>query len=352
MKPIVLVDADVLGRQRTGDESYVENVLRELGARDDAGMRIAAVTRDPSLIPSGIEAVSLSTRSQIRRMLFGLPAIVRRLQPALVHYQYIAPPRSAAPVAVTVHDLSFEDQPRFFSLPDLLAFRMLVPRSVRGAAVVFTVSEWTRKRIADRYGVPAGRIVVTPNGVDEIFRPEGERLSGAPPFILFVGAIQPRKDPTTAVEALAGLDKDLHLVFAGPSKRGATDLRRLVERLGLTERVSFRGYVGKNELAVLYRSAECLIFPSRYEGFGLPVLEAMASGTPVVASRATSIPEIAGDAAELVEPGRPDAFADGVRRALSQRTRLSEAGLVRAGLYTWAETAKRTLAAYREVVGP
>jgi glycosyltransferase involved in cell wall biosynthesis len=123
-----------------------------------------------------------------------------------------------------------------------------------------------------------------------------------------------------------------------------------VSRLGLEERVDLAGHVQREELAALYRGAACLVFPSRYEGFGLPVLEAMASGTPVVAAAAGAVPEVAGDAAILVEPGQPEAIADGITRALANRERLVAAGLQRAAQFSWTDTARRTLAVYRELL--
>jgi glycosyltransferase involved in cell wall biosynthesis len=189
---------------------------------------------------------------------------------------------------------------------------------------------------------------VTPNGVDPAFKPEGAHPEGFP-YVLFVGAIEPRKDPVLAVEALARVDDDVRMIMVGPPKRAIGELREAIERLGLSRRVDLRGYVTKDELAALYRGARCLLFPSRYEGFGLPLLEAMACGTPVVATRAGAIPEVAGDAAVLVERD-PEAIAEGVRRAESLREQLRAAGIARASQFSWAETARRTLAAYREAI--
>src|SRR5207247_3268852 len=125
------------------------------------------------------------------------------------------------------------------------------------------------------------------------------------PYALFVGTLQPRKDPLAALEALALIDADLRLVLVGPDKGSGDEARRRASRLGLNGRVEFVGHVEKQKLAELYRGAECLVFPSRYEGFGLPVVEAMASGTPVVAAASGSVPEGAGDAAVLVDPSAP-----------------------------------------------
>ena len=182
-----------------------------------------------------------------------------------------------------------------------------MPRAARRAARVLTLSELTKRDLVELYGVPEERIVVTPPGVDPVFTPNGPSPDGEP-YLLFVGSLQPRKDPVAAIEALALLgDESPRLVLVGPDKGGRADAERAAERAGVASRVEFRGHVPLDELAALYRGAACLVFPSRYEGFGLPVLEAMASGTPVVATTAGALPEAAGDAAILVaraEPGR------------------------------------------------
>jgi glycosyltransferase involved in cell wall biosynthesis len=348
MKPLVAIDADVLGRRRTGDETYAAALLRELAPIADRE-RLVAVTRRPDLVPDGIEALELRARSQAARMAVGLPRALRRLRPRLGHFNYVVPPLYRGPAVVTVHDLSFESDPSLMSPRDRFMFRTFVPRSVRRADRVLTVSERTKRDLVERYGVSEQKIVVTPNGVDPIFRPN-DGPSDAPPYALFVGGIQPRKDPLTAIEALALVDGELRLVIVGNEKRGGDEVRSAVQRLGLESRVELIGYVEHEGLASLYRGAACLVFPSRYEGFGLPVLEAMASGTPVVATTAGAVPEVAGDAAILVEPGDPRALAEGVQQALAHREQLVEAGLERARQFTWAKTAQRTLGVYRELL--
>jgi glycosyltransferase involved in cell wall biosynthesis len=347
-EPLVVIDADVLGRRRTGDESYVSALLAEF-AKLDHGLRLAAVTRRPELVPEGVEPVSLDAHSQILRMSLGLPRLLRRLAPRLAHFQHVVPLGCPCQAVVTIHDLSFERHPELMSRRDRFVFRTMVPRSVRRAARVLAVSEWTKRDLVDHYAIREQKIIVTPNGVDPLFRPDGARRDGSP-YMLFVGTLQPRKNPLAALEALALVDAELRLVLVGPDKGSGAEARRTASRLGLNGRVEFAGHVEKQELAELYRGAACLVFPSRYEGFGLPVVEAMASGTPVVATAAGSIPEIAGDAAILVEPGDPVALAGGIERALADRVRLVPAGLERARRYTWAETARRTLAVYGELL--
>jgi glycosyltransferase involved in cell wall biosynthesis len=340
----IAIDADVLGRQRTGDETYVAALLRELRSVPE---EVFAVTRRPDLVPEGVEALELPARSQLTRMSFGLPRLLRRLRPDLAHFLYAIPPGYRGTSVVSIHDLSFEHLPDVMGRKDRLLFKTQVPRSARRADRVLTGSEWTKRDLVERYGLPEEAIVVTPYGVDPAFHPNGPRVDGH--YALFVGAIQPRKDPLTAVKALALVNSDLRLMLIGPEKVGAGRVREEVDRLGLGQRVDWRGHVEWNELATLYRGAAVLVFPSRYEGFGLPVLEAMACGTPVVATTAGAIPEVAGDAAVLVQPGDPVALAGGIERALADRERLVAAGLERARRYTWAETARRTLEVYREL---
>jgi glycosyltransferase involved in cell wall biosynthesis len=348
--PLVVIDADVLGRQRTGDETYVRALLHELAAARPTDLRLAAITRCPDLVPEGIEPVELPARSQVLRMSLKVPRLLRRLRPALVHFHHALPIACPSPAVVTVQDLSFERDLSVMPLRDRLIFRTAVPRAARRAARVLAISEATKRDLIELYGIPEEKIVVTPLAADPAFGPDGPTPNGEP-YALFVGALQPRKDATTAIEALSLIgDGAPRLVVVGPDKGGRADAERKAAELGLAGRVELRGHVPQDELAALYRGADCLVFPSRYEGFGLPVLEAMASGTPVVATTAGALPEVAGDAAILVEERNPVALAGGIERAIADRERLRAAGLERASRYSWAETARRTLEVYRELL--
>ncbi len=268
------------------------------------------------------------------------PRLLRRLGADLVHTQYALPPRLHCPGIVTVHDLSFEREPGLFSLKDQIVFRRAVPRAVRRAARVLTVSERTKRDIVQLYGVSSDQVVVTPNGVDPAFHPAPSDTVSQGSYVLAVGAIQARKNQLAGVEAASAVG--LPLVIVGPEKNPALarELRRLGARL--------EGHVEIERLAELYRDAACLVQTSRFEGFGLPVVEAMASGTPVVAVHEPALQEVAGDAAVFVAE---DGLADGIREALRDHERLSAAGLERARLFSWHATAERTLAVYREILG-
>jgi glycosyltransferase involved in cell wall biosynthesis len=334
---VVAFDADVLGRRRTGDETYALNLLRELGGLvSGTGIRLVAVTRRPDLVPEGVEPFELQARSQELRMAWGLPRALRRLRADLAHTQHALPLHPPCPCVVTVHDVSFERDASVMSRRDRTIFRLVVRRAARRALRVLTVSERTKADLVDLYGVDAGKIVVAPNGVDPVFSP-GE---GAHNYVLTVGAIQARKNQLAALEAAS--EVGLPLVVAGPEKDAslAAELRRRGAKL--------ESYVELERLVELYRGAACLVQSSRYEGFGLPVLEAMACGTPVVAVQDPALEEVAGGAAVVVPEPR---LADGIREAIRDRGRLAQAGLERAKSFSWRTTAERTLAVYREILG-
>ena len=333
-QPLVVIDADSLGRRRTGDETYVEGLLGALPSL--AGdLRLAAVTRFPELVPAGVEAIELAARSQELRMAWTLPRLLRRLRPALAHFLHAAPPRCPCAAVLTVQDLSFERDPAVMGRRDRWIFKRVVPWSARRAARIVAISERTKDDLVELYAVPREKITVTPLGVDDAFAPGDAPDS----YVLFVGSIEPRKNPLAA--ALAAREAGRKLVVAGPRKdeRLAGELERAGAEL--------RGYVTKDELAELYRGAACLVHPSRYEGFGLTVVEAMASGTPVVATPDAAVKEVAGEAAVFAEPGE---LAEAIVRATNERQRLAAAGLERARRFTWEETARRTVAVYREVL--
>ncbi|MDX6409066.1 MAG: hypothetical protein QOE13_2137 [Gaiellaceae bacterium] len=331
-RPVVLVDADVLGRHRTGDETYVTQLLRELpGVAQD--LRIVAVTRDASLVPDGVEPVQLSARSQELRMAVTLPRLLRRLRPDVAHFIHALPLHCPCPAVVTVQDLSWERDPSVFGFWDLATFKVFVRRAVRKAERVLAISERTKADLIELYKTTPDKVVVTPLAPDPAFVPGGEHDS----FLLYVSAIEPRKQPLAAIDAANAVGRKL--VVVGPAKD--PELAAELTRRG----ADVRGYVPKEELVRLYQQAACLVFPSRYEGFGLPVVEAMACGTPVVAAPERAMQEVAGEAAIFT-----DDLADGVRRALADRARLSAAGLERSKRFSWRETARITADVYRRVL--
>jgi len=326
--PLVVIDADVLGRNRTGDETYVRELLRALPAVGD-GLRFAAVTRRPELVPEGVEPVRLPARIQELRMAVRLPLLLRRLRPAL-------PPALPCPAVLTVQDLSFERDASLMGRRETTIFRIVVPRSARAARLVLAISQRTKDDLVELYGLPAERVVVTPLAVDEAFRPGGTRGE----YLLLTGSIELRKNPLAAADAARTVGR--RLVAVGPERDGA--LAAELRRRG----VDVRGFVSHEELVRLTQEAAALVFPTRYEGFGLPVAEAMACGTPVVATPDAAVREVGGDAVAYAEP---EAFAEAVARVLADPEPWSRAGLERATLFSWEATARTTVAAYREALG-
>ncbi len=290
----------------------------------------------------------------------------------LFHGPSFTLPPSFIPSLLTVHDLSFLRYPQG-AHPALLAWlSRAVPRSLRRARHVLADSENTRSDLIELMGVPAGRITVIGAGVDERFRPVTDpailadvraryRLSDR--FILGISTLEPRKNFTGLIAAFNRLatttDRpssvdDLHLVIAGGKGWLYDDIFAEADASPVRERIHFTGFVADEDLPALYTRADLFAFPSHYEGFGIPVLEAMACGTPVVCADNSSLPEVAGDAALLVAATDTDALADAMQRLLvdtSLRTGLIERGLAQVRKYTWEGAARRLLEVYEAVAG-
>jgi alpha-1,3-rhamnosyl/mannosyltransferase len=332
--PLVVIDADVLGRQRTGDETYVTELLRALPGVGD-GLRFAAITRRPDLVPPGVEPIELPARIQELRMAVRVPLLLRKLRPSLAHFVHSLPAALPCPAVLTIQDLSFESDRTLMGRRENAIFRFVVPRSALRAARVLAISQRTKDDLVELYGLPPEKIVVTPLAPDTAFKPGGARGD----YLLFVGAIEDRKDPLLAADAAEAAGR--RLVVVGPERDSglAAELRR--------RNADVRGFVPKAELVRLYQEAAALLFPTRYEGFGLPVAEAMASGTPVIATPDAAVREIGADAVAYAEAKD---FAATVVRVLADPDSWSRAGLERAALLSWEETARRTVAVYREAL--
>jgi len=249
---------------------------------------------------------------------------------------YRGPVRAGVPLVVTVHDVAVFRYPEAFPRWTRAYSRFAVPRVLRAARRVLAVSEFTASELEAVLGLPREQIAVTPNAVDPVFTPDGPHEEGD--YVLAVGTLEPRKNLARTIEAAARLDLELRVVGA----RGWGG----VEAQGANVRAL--GEISDEELARQYRGALCLAYPSLYEGFGIPVLEAMACGTPVVTSSGGATEEVAGGAAVLVDPRDVDAIAEGIDAAIGKRDELRVLGLERARAYSWDETARLTVAAYRE----
>ena len=313
----------------------------------------------------------LGAKSSVIRSLTLVPAALRRLGVDIFHgMDHVGIPlvgRSCKYV-VTVHDVIPLILPETFTPRHRLVVRMALARVRRKADLVVVPSHAVKRDVVRRVGLPEDRVVVTPEGCEPRFRPVRSAAAlrdvaaryGLPArYVLAVGTLEPRKNLTTLLEAFARLRRDgevhadLRLVLAGA--RGWLDepIFATVRSLGLDDAVRFTGFVDDDDLPAVYSGAALFVFPSLHEGFGLPLLEAMACGVPVVTSNVSSLPEVAGDAATLVDPRDGRGLAAAIARLLRDEAlhdRLREAGIARARQFSWAATARRTLDAYASLV--
>jgi glycosyltransferase involved in cell wall biosynthesis len=352
----IAIDGHSLGRGQAGYESYLRCLTAELPAAAPDARFLLYVGRgtNDEANPSGAMTVKpVLSASRTRRLLWDLPRQLWRDRPDVLHVQYAAPFPCPAPVVATIHDLSFIDVPQFSSATERILLRAAVGRTARLARRIVTVSEFSKRRLMAVYGLPEERVVVAPNAAGPHFKPMGPILPmSSTPYILMVGDLQPRKNHMGAIRAFAAFARrEYRLKIAGRETRFAAEIRREVAASGVGERIDFLGYVPDAELPTLYRGAHCCLYPSFYEGFGLPVLEAMACGTPVVTSRGTALEEVAGGAAILAEPGDPREIALALEAAIERRSSLSAAGMTRARMFSWAESARETVRAFHEALG-
>lgn len=250
---------------------------------------------------------------------------------------YNAPFFSRKPFVFTVHDLNHVDVQDNSSLLKRLYYKIFLRRACRGAMFICTVSEYSKNRISEWAGVPPEKIIVLGNGVSSIFSPEGDQYPIGSPYFLCVSNRKGHKNEIGVLKAFcaSAVSRDVKLVFTGDSDE---KIQSIICGLGLSDRVVFTGKLTENELAALYRGAICLLFPSFYEGFGLPALEAMASGTPVITSNCTSLPEVVGDSAILVSPLSIDEIAKSINciyESLELRKKLSISGIARSKIFNW-----------------
>jgi len=264
-------------------------------------------------------------------------------------------PPTRAPGLLTVHDLSFARDPDS-TAPGLRDYlNAVVPRSVKRATHIIAVSQATKNDLIELYRTPAEKISVLYEGVDPIFKPTPSPAIrqkyglGDGPFILAVSTIQPRKNFQRLIQALAHLPKDYKLVIAGSKGWLYDDIFTEAEKPAVRGRVLFPGFVPDADLPALYTEATVLAYPSLYEGFGLPLLEAMACGTPTVTANISCLPEVAGGASVLVDPFHAESIAAGITEAATQRERWVEKGFRRAAGFRWDESARRLVSLYRKV---
>ncbi len=357
-----------------GIHRYITALLQALD--ESQGSEITAAVADArarSLVPARM-ALAVAppwARKRVGRIAWeqaGLPRVLRRSGAQLLHSAaYAMPAACPVPAVVTVHDLSFFRLPDTFPKRQGMYLRAATRHAARRAAALVAVSDFTRRELIALLGVDPARVHVVHNGLDASFRPldraavEAWRAERDLPkrFVLSVGTLQPRKNLDTLLRAYAAMRADTSgaetpaLVVAGGAGWGDTDIAARAEAMGIGDAVHVTGFVPDEDMPRLYNAAEVLAFPSLYEGFGLPALEAMACGTPVVASDVSSLPEVVGDAGVLVPAEDVRAWSAALGALLGDAPRregLRAAGLAQAARFSWTRAARETEAVWQAVL--
>jgi glycosyltransferase involved in cell wall biosynthesis len=376
----VKIAIDIRRMTEFGVGTYIRNVVRTLGRLDRENKYLligpSSKVEEIGSLPPNFHAVPLH---QLERSLKGwweFRAVLRRLDCDLVHVPNIfsVPRALPCPYVMTVHDL-LEHMSLGRQRNDLWrsVHFQLTMRVLRGAARIFAVSNFTKTEMEKLFGISPERIEVVYNAIDERFLHGhasaadreliAKRYQVTYPFLLYAGRVSAHKNVVRMIEAFSALKgelekerafPDLKLIIIGDDLSGNPDLRRTVVRSGVQNDVRFLGFVPIEVLRIFYDSAKIFVFPSLYEGFGLPPLEAMAHGTPVVTSNVSSLPEVVGNAAVLVNPENVFEIMRALHRVLLDqglRERMKERSYVQAGKFSWEKSVRRILEVYRQVGG-
>ena len=365
------LDARTIQGHFTGDSTYWRGLIEGLARSGSAHEFIIYLSESlpkPDLPESeNIRPRFLCAPSSRVWSAWTFPRALRTDAVDLAHVQYTIPPVMPCPVVTTIHDVSFKRHPEFFSMKDRLILDAGVKRATHRAARIIAVSEYTKKEICELYKISPEKIAVVYSGADSQYKPINPKFAYqlardkydiGTAFVLTVGVIQPRKNLPRLLEGFSLFKAKGHighkLVIVGKYGWKESNLRMKITQLGLKDDVVLTGYVPYEDLPALYGAADVFVYPSVYEGFGLPVLEAMACGTPVITGNFSSLPEVVGDAGLMVDPHDPRAFAEAMEKVLTNEilhTDMSARSLSQAANFTWDNTARDMLAIYEEAVG-
>lgn len=354
----IALNALNLTETKAGVGNYAWHIIRELQQNPGEHHFTVYINESVKHLFSGSDGMTFSVLGNFpdskRRLLYELTKLADVLNGQnydLIHFlDYVVPPQALkAPFCVTVHDVSFFVSGAYFTKSMNVVKRHLLPRSCKRAAGILTVSEFTKRELLNYVAVPQEKVFPVLLGAEA----PSDGAEGGEPCVLCVGTIEPRKNQITAMKAMELLwrknpDFSLPLVIVGKRGWRFEEVIRYAENSPFRDRIRFVGYCSEAQLNGWYRNAKAFVFPSLYEGFGLPPLEAMRFGVPVVSSCAGSLPEVLGDAAILCPPEDSSAFAEGIESVLGN-TAFSEPGKKRAAELSWKRTAEKTMEIYRNI---
>jgi glycosyltransferase involved in cell wall biosynthesis len=367
----IAIDAHSVGTRLGGNESYATNLIEALAEIDKVNQYTVFVTRREARDRFSNRWPNFQVRATLPhtpfvRIPLTLSAELRRNRVDVLHVQFTAPPFSPCPVVVSIHDLSCEHLPQTFTRRSRMQLRMTVRRSARSAAQVIALSEHTRTDLINTYNLRPEKVSVVPLAAPATFAPvrddnELQRVRQTygidRDYILSVGSIQPRKNLRRLIEAYSLLRHAIpegklpQLVLVGKNAWLFDETLRSLADTNSSSSIILTGYVPESDLPALYSGALCFIYPSYFEGFGLPPLEAMKCGAPVIVGNQTSLPEVVGDAALMIDPFDVNAIAAAIQQVIMDsdfRSELRVKGLERAKIFDWKETARQTLAVYEK----
>ncbi|HEX3248382.1 MAG TPA: glycosyltransferase family 1 protein [Pyrinomonadaceae bacterium] len=360
-------DAHSIGTGLGGNETYATNLIEALAEVDTHNRYTLYVTKQVAVDRYAQRWPNVAVRKTLPhtpliRIPLTLAAELRRRPIDILHVQYTAPPLAPCDTVVMIHDLSFEHIPETFKRRSWMQMRLTVRRTARSASHVVTDSEYSRQDILRTYRLPPERVTTTPLAASTRFNPVNDKrvldkygIDGD--YILAVGSIQPRKNIARLIRAYTLMlsqhrDSTPKLVIAGKYAWLFEDTIRAAAVSNANDKIVFTGYVPESDLPALYTGALCFAYPSYFEGFGIPLLEAMRCGTPTITSDRTCFPEVVGDASLIIDPFDEQSIADGLWRMISDlalREQLRSRGFVQASLFDWRQTARLTLDVYEQV---
>jgi len=374
---IIGIDIRVIGKKCTGDEVYFFNLVKNLAAIDKANKYFLFTDRDQEKdsdlareiekleLGSNFKIIFLNSPNRFWWNLWALPNYLRQNPVDIFHTQYIAPfwlPKNIK-LVLTIHDISFNFFPKYIKKSDLFFLKTLLPRSIRRADKIITVSQSEREQIINFYKIQPEKIDFVYNGVDyenfakEFSEEEKEKVRQKynlpQKFLLYIGTFQPRKNIPVLIEAIKSLD--IKLILAGNRNARNFDkkINEVIEKNNFQNKVIFPGWIDEEDKPALLQIADCFVFPSLYEGFGIPIVEAMAAGTPVISSNKTSLPEVGKDGALFCDPKNTDEFSKRIYQAIADenlKADIIKRGSEIAKLYSWQKTAEKTLNMYKSLM--